>query len=133
MLGLAGLVAAGAAAFVVLSRGTPPPRAIADDPLLVEGRAIYLARCVSCHGESGKGDGPIAKGLSGPPPRDLTDREWKHGDAPERVLAVVRRGVRDTAMPGWEGQVDVRAVTAYVYWLAGREVPESLRAPGRPG
>ena len=44
------------------------------------GRAIYLDRCKSCHGEGGKGDGPLAKGLSGPPVGDLTDDVWKHGD-----------------------------------------------------
>jgi len=37
----------------------------------VTGRAIYRDFCVSCHGESGKGDGPAVAGLDAPPP-DLT-------------------------------------------------------------
>jgi cytochrome c oxidase cbb3-type subunit 3 len=111
---------------------SPPPAAIAGDALLVQGREKYLERCASCHGPLGKGDGPTAKSLAGPPVGDLTDRTWKHGDRPEQVLAVVAEGVRDTAMPGWGrvfGPSDVRAVSAYVYFLAGREVPPELRAP----
>jgi cytochrome c oxidase cbb3-type subunit III len=87
---------------------------------------------VSCHGTSGRGDGPIAKGLTGPPVGDLTDADWKHGDRPDQVLAVVAQGVRDTAMPSWKatlGDRELHAVSAYVFYLAGRPVPEALRAP----
>jgi mono/diheme cytochrome c family protein len=127
------LVAGGALALRTL-RGpaSPPPAAIAGDPLLVAGREVFLARCASCHGASGRGDGPIAKGLAGPPVGDLTDADWKHGERPEQVLDVVAQGVRDTAMSGWKSVLDARtlhAVTAYVYHLAGRPVPEALRAP----
>lgn len=132
-LGFLALIVGAALAYRLLrSPASPPPVAIANDPLLVEGRSVYLYRCVSCHGESGRGDGPIAKGLSGPPVGDLTDATWKHGDRAEQVLGVVTRGVRDTTMPGWEGTLiprELRAVSAYVYHLAGRAVPDPLRDP----
>jgi mono/diheme cytochrome c family protein len=132
-LGMLGLLAGAWVAFSLMRPAvSPPPAAIAGDPLLVEGRETYLARCVSCHGESGRGDGPIAKGLAGPAVGDLKAAQWKHGDGPEQVLAVVAQGVRDTAMPGWKstlGEGTLRAVTAYVYYLAGRPVPQALRAP----
>ncbi|HEY2156013.1 MAG TPA: c-type cytochrome [Isosphaeraceae bacterium] len=122
---------AGALFFVSLRRSAgPPPSAIAKDPVLVRGREVYLDRCASCHGQAGKGDGPTAKNLTGPPVGNLTDAEWKHGDRPGDVLNVVLNGVRDTQMPGWGpyiGPADARAVTAYVYHLAGRSVPEALR------
>lgn len=35
-----------------------------------EGKAIYDKNCVSCHGASGKGDGPAAKVMK-PPPKDF--------------------------------------------------------------
>jgi mono/diheme cytochrome c family protein len=130
-LGMLALIAIGA---VALFR-TPtslPPASIAGDRVLVEGHAVFLARCVSCHGTSGRGDGPIAKGLSGPPVGDLTDNDWKHGDRPDQVLAVVALGVGDTAMPAWRTALsdrELHAVTAYVYYLAARPVPEVLRAP----
>jgi cytochrome c oxidase cbb3-type subunit 3 len=127
------LLAAGALAFGLLRKPpNPPPPEVARDPLLVEGRALYLARCASCHGERGRGDGPIAKSLAGPPVGDLTDATWKHGDRPDQVLAVVAGGVRDTSMPPWRGTLkplQLRAVAAYVFYLAGRPAPDALRAP----
>src|SRR4051794_14065642 len=71
--------------FALRPRRGPPPAAIAGDPLLVRGREVYLDRCASCHGPTGRGDGPTARGLTGPPPRDLTKPPWKHGERPEQV------------------------------------------------
>jgi cytochrome c oxidase cbb3-type subunit 3 len=128
-LALIGIV--GALAYVQARNSAgPPPGEIAGDPLLVRGRVVFLDRCQSCHGPSGKGDGPIARGLTGPPVGNLTDGEWKHGDRPGQVLDVILNGVRDAQMPAWGpylGAEDARAVAGYVYHLAGREVPEALR------
>ncbi len=128
---IAVLVVAGFIAFSLLRpSATPPPAAIANDPLLVQGRVVYLDRCARCHGELGKGDGPTARGLAGPPVGDLSDSNWKHGDKPDDVLKVLRVGVRDTAMPAWTNIISensIKAVAAYVYHLAGREVPAELR------
>jgi cytochrome c oxidase cbb3-type subunit 3 len=129
---LALLVVAGVLAFTWLQpSASPPPKEIADDPLLVRGRVVFLDRCASCHGATGVGDGPTAKGLAGPPVGNLTDAKWKHGDAPEQVLAVIKGGVKESQMPGWGNLIragDVKAVAAYVYHLARRPVPEVLRA-----
>jgi cytochrome c oxidase cbb3-type subunit 3 len=132
-LGMLALLAGAVTAFSLLRKpASPPPAAIASDPLLIEGREVYLARCVSCHGESGRGDGPIAHGLAGPPVGDLTDSRWKHGERPDQVLAVVAQGVPNSAMPPWKTTLsdrELHAVTAYTYHLAGRPVPPALRAP----
>lgn len=37
----------------------------------IDGRTAYLENCASCHGTSGMGDGPAARGLAVAPP-DLT-------------------------------------------------------------
>jgi cytochrome c oxidase cbb3-type subunit III len=119
---------------VLRERAGPPPAEIAADGLLVEGRELYLSRCVSCHGPAGKGDGPIAHSLTGPPPGDLTDQTWKHGERPEDVLRVISLGVQDTSMSGWAGTYSaqqLRMLAAYVFYLAGRPVPETLRQPGQ--
>jgi cytochrome c oxidase cbb3-type subunit 3 len=134
-LGMLALVAGAALTYSLLRpAASPPPAAIAGDALLVEGRTIYLIRCVNCHGESGRGDGAIAKNLMGPPVGNLADASWKHGDRPEQILAVIAQGAPGTAMSGWRGVIEdrgLRAVAAYVYYLAGRKVPEVLRGPSR--
>jgi mono/diheme cytochrome c family protein len=133
LLMMLGLMAGGFVAYRMLSQPPPPaPVEVARDPLLGQGRTIYLGRCATCHGNEGRGDGPIAGNLSGPPVGDLTDDRWKHGDRPEQVLAVIAKGVPNTRMEGWSRVLDppeVRAVAAYVYYLAKRPVPEELRRP----
>ena len=106
----------------------PPPSEIANDPALVAGRTIYLANCANCHGETGRGDGPLSKTLAGPAPRDFTD-EWKYGEKAEEALDLVAKGAPDSAMPGWRSALspgDLKAVVAYVYHLGGKPIPPSL-------
>jgi len=132
-LAMLGLVAGGLVAFRMLSRpAPPPPPEVARDALLSRGREIFLARCATCHGNEGRGDGPIARNLLGPPVGNLTDDQWKHGDRPDQVIAVIAQGVPNTRMEGWSRVLDppeLRAVAAYVYYLARRPVSEELRKP----
>lgn len=118
------------AAIVFRPRPGPPPEEISGDALLVQGRELYLSRCVSCHGPRGRGDGPIAATVGPTKPGDLTDDRWVHGDRPDQVLGVIARGVPGTSMAAWKGTFsdeELRAVAAYTYHLAGRAVPEELR------
>jgi mono/diheme cytochrome c family protein len=132
-LAMLGLVLGGFVAFRMLSKpAPPPPPEVARDALLSRGREIFLARCATCHGHEGRGDGPIARHLLGPPVGNLTDDHWKHGDRPEQVIAVIAQGVPNTRMEGWSRVLDppeLRAVAGYVYYLAKRPVPEALRNP----
>jgi cytochrome c oxidase cbb3-type subunit 3 len=137
LAGLMVLIAAGVAAFLAFRPAPAPVSAeVLNDPTLLRGRGVYMARCVGCHGAEGRGDGPIASSLPGPPVGDLAGGKWKHGDRPEGVVAVISRGVPETRMSGW-GQIleddELRAVAAYCYYLAGAPIPESLRRPDAPG
>jgi cytochrome c oxidase cbb3-type subunit 3 len=131
MLGMVALFAAGFVSYRLLKPPIPPaPAAVAADPLLSQGRSIYLGRCATCHGVDGRGDGPIARDLAGPPVGNLTDDRWKHGDKPEQVMNVIAQGVPGTRMTGWSNVFDppdLKAIAAYVYYLAGRQVPDELR------
>ena len=40
------------------------------------GKATYMTNCLSCHGDTGKGDGPVGAVLQ-PPPRDLSKDDFK--------------------------------------------------------
>jgi len=127
LLALAGVVGY----FALRPPPLPVPAEVLNDPTLLKGRTVYLARCVGCHGPQGFGDGPIASSLTGPPVGNLADGKWKHGDRPEDVVAVISRGVPETRMAGW-GQLleddELKAVAAYCYFLSKAPIPESLRA-----
>ena len=41
-----------------------------------KGKVLFETNCASCHGTSGKGDGPVGAALQ-PPPRDFTVGEFK--------------------------------------------------------
>ena len=64
------------------------------------GRQIYAGNCASCHGDSGRGDGPAAWGLQ-PPPADLTAHlaPGKHSDG--EIFRWLRDGVSGSAMPAF--------------------------------
>ena len=71
------------------------------------GKQMFQAYCASCHGATGKGDGPAAPALN-PPPGDLTALSKKNGGQfpADRVLSILRgqetvtaHGNRD--MPVW--------------------------------
>ena len=51
-----------------------PGSALAGDA--AAGKTVYEANCASCHGTSGKGDGPVGSALN-PPPRDFTVGDFK--------------------------------------------------------
>ena len=51
-----------------------PAAATAGDA--AAGKAPFVANCASCHGEGGKGDGPVGAALN-PAPRDFTKGDFK--------------------------------------------------------
>src|SRR5689334_2824516 len=49
------------------------------------GQKIYQTSCVPCHGESGKGDGPVAKNMA-VKPADLTAPKLPHGSSDGEIF-----------------------------------------------
>ncbi len=67
---------------------------------LERGREIYAARCASCHGDAGNGDGPAAVGMNPMPPA-LANAEVMKDVTPALMYRIVSVGVQGTAMTGF--------------------------------
>src|SRR5689334_12365104 len=74
----------------------------AQPPSLARGAAVFQEQCVQCHGPTGRGDGPKAKQLEGPPPASLADRAAMSSVSPVDVYRKLTIGVAGTAMPQFE-------------------------------
>ena len=95
-------------------------RRAADPKTLGEGKAVFVARCASCHTEDGRG-------LIGP---NLTDPFQIHGQSRMDIFNTVKKGVPGTAMLAWGEQLspaDVIAVSAYVATMRGQNLPGKAR------
>jgi mono/diheme cytochrome c family protein len=98
-----GLVAAAFGAFVSTTATQTPP----DKTTVVKGQMTFERYCVSCHGKTARGDGPLAKELRVPVP-DLTLLAKRAGGTypVERVSMVISKGSQVRAhgtddMPAW--------------------------------
>jgi putative copper export protein/mono/diheme cytochrome c family protein len=112
---------------------------------IVQGEALYPSHCAACHGATGRGDGPAAKGLS-EPPADLTAAHlWMHSDG--ELFWWLSHGIEDPegglAMPGfadalsdderWDLIDYIRARNAGMAFAASGVWPVPVRAPDLQG
>jgi len=95
----------------------------AADP--AAGKALFEANCASCHGVSGKGDGPVGAALN-PPPRDFTVGEFKfdaNGNGTpgedEDIVLVIQKGAMayggSALMAPWPTLSDDQVVDVVAY------------------
>ena len=85
-----------------------------------KGKASFDQLCATCHGASGKGDGPAAAALS-PKPRDLTDTKYVSGLKDDYIKKLVKEGGqavgKSPLMPAMGGALkddDIENVVVYV-------------------
>jgi high-affinity iron transporter len=100
--------------------GGPVIPAPSVPPSLARGAEVYRVQCAFCHGDAGRGDGPKARGLTGPPPPNLADRTTMGSLSPVEIYRRITYGVAGTAMPEFEptlSEDDRWAVTAWVATL----------------
>jgi cytochrome c oxidase cbb3-type subunit 3 len=88
-----------------------------------QGKKLYGQFCASCHGQSGKGDGPAAAALN-PKPRDHTDKETMSKLSDDELLKVIKNGGasigKSPLMPAWGASLkdeQIKDVIAYVRTL----------------
>lgn len=89
----------------------------ARPPSLARGAVVYREQCTPCHGESGRGDGPKAKSLKGPPPANLADPAVMGNKSLLDIFRRIAVGTPGTAMPEFAEDLraeDRWAVASYV-------------------
>ena len=90
---------------------------------LEEGKALYNTYCIVCHGEQGRGDGPISAKIP-PPPSYVSDRLLTF--APGRIFHVITMGANK--MPSYAAQLSMDE-----RWKIVTYVHTSLQGLGDPG
>jgi mono/diheme cytochrome c family protein len=112
------------AAFALAAASVPSAAPAAD---LAKGKETFKMICSTCHGETGKGDGPGGAGLQ-PPPRDFSkgdfkfdaDKNGKTGEDAD-LKAVISKGAAEFGgsplMTPWAGTLsdaDIDNVVAVI-------------------
>lgn len=96
-----------------------------DPAVLNEGKELFTANCVPCHGAHGEGGvGP-----------NLTDEFWIHGGSEVDVVRTIAKGVPEKGMISWEpilGIKKVEALAAYVLSMQGTNPPNAKAPQGEP-
>ena len=113
--------------------GTPPPR---NEAALAEGKALFTKMaCITCHGESGHGDGTSAAALVDDSnirikPRDFTKPgAFKSGYATKEIVRTILTGFNGTPMVGFHGAMqdqDAWKVAYYVETFAKPAAPAAI-------
>ncbi len=57
----------------------------------ISGEGLYQARCATCHGQTGIGDGPASRGLQ-PQPRNLRTAAWQDAVSDDHLRASILSG-----------------------------------------
>ena len=110
-------------------RGEYPSLPAAAD--LERGKTLFAADCATCHGPSGRGDGPAAAALV-PRPSNLAEHRYSS----DRLSEALWNGSVGTAMSGWRDHQasDLAAIAAAVQSLSDVErtdaPPEAVLAFG---
>lgn len=99
-----------------------------------DGEALFLRYCSSCHGKTGRGDGPNAPFLGDSPPRDLTDPVYLGKLSDERLFKVIAEGGRSVElsnfMPPFRHTLDRERISRLVAFV--RKLSLERRKIGEP-
>ncbi len=94
---------------------------LTDRESITNGKNIYTANCVACHGVNGEG-------LIGP---NFCDTNWIHGGAIEDLVHIINVGVPAKGMIPWDKTLtpeQILQVSSYILTLEGTD-PPNQKAP----
>lgn len=107
----------------------PVPLAPSKAPEVARGAALYKQQCSSCHGATGDGQGPLAKGMD-PPPVAFTDRDRAKERSVFGLYQVIDQGLEGTAMQSF-AQLPAEDRWALAFHVGRYAYPPELVAEGR--
>jgi cytochrome c553 len=91
----------------------------------MHGGTLYVQFCGTCHGMTGKGDGPVAASLD-PKPADHTNTEFMGAISDGHLYVVIQRGGaaigKSPLMAPWGGvlsETDTKDLIAHLRKLSG--------------
>jgi mono/diheme cytochrome c family protein len=94
-----------------------------DSAAQVEARALYLKNCSVCHGETGRGDGMMARGMQ-PPPENFAESGELAEESDGALFWKISNGKKP--MPSWSKDLSEAqrwALVSYVKGLAPVVIP----------
>jgi mono/diheme cytochrome c family protein len=102
------------------SGNSPPAGVLHSSAAQADGARLFAAHCAICHGAQGDGQGERREFMN-PPPANLTLPPWSDAAYAAKTFAVIRTGVRGTAMPAWSSLSDRQTwqLVAYLISLRG--------------
>jgi len=115
---------------IAAEQGIPEPYTRQRNPLPVtaqnaqRGAAVYEANCASCHGATGRGDGPASANLRPPPPP--AELGWLAKIPASRRDAFMYWSIAEgggrfgTAMPAYKGKLTQDEIWAVVGYIQAR-------------
>lgn len=84
--------------------------------LLEKGKAFYNTNCSSCHGETGKGDGPAGLVMN-PKPRNFTLKDgWINGRKISEIYKTLQEGILKSGMPAYN-HVNPEELFAVIHYV----------------
>ncbi|MFN7952846.1 MAG: cytochrome c [bacterium] len=101
------------------ARANPVPASAA---VIAAGRTHWADHCASCHGNDGRGDTPLGRGLY--PRAPNMQLEATQGLADGELFYIIENGVRLTGMPAWGGATDESASETWHLVHFIRHLPE---------
>lgn len=101
------LLFAATTALLALSCGGSGASAEPLAAVKAKGEELFKARCETCHGATGVGDGPGAVALD-PKPRNYTDPAWQASVSDARLKEIIAKGGIGVGLsPAMPAQVDL--------------------------